>query len=87
MAGQPERVINMMITLVTVFGICSGLWGLLLAAQLVNLEKFFIQYLHHREPGITRLFEFLAPPLRLHCAAAPAAVRPPTPSFSRLRLA
>lgn len=60
MAGQPERIFNMMITLVMIFGICSGLWGLLLAAQLLNLEKTFIQYLHHREPDLIRLFDFLA---------------------------
>lgn len=65
MAGQPERIYYMMFSLINVIGIVSGMWWLTAAAHLINLERFFIQYLHHREPEIIRLFDFLPAPRRI----------------------
>jgi hypothetical protein len=72
MAGQSDRIFSMMTILVTVLGIISGIWWLPLAAQLLNFEKFFIQYLHHREPDLIRLFDFL---VALFCMPAPRPTR------------
>lgn len=65
MTGQPERIYLMMFSLVNVIGIISGMWWLPAAAHLINAEKFFIQYLHHRKPDLIRLFDCLAAVFRL----------------------